>query len=337
MEEFMARHNSGTATGLDVRVRALGSTQGMLVAEPLMNKRAVGAEGKLDQYVPGHGGDVWFVKYPDGSGAPYTVATELEPKILKPSLPKGETLSLSQVERPLTGLKIGDQLQTGMGQVSGSYSAPRGFLEGRNPWQGYVELEHAQTGSGIGIPGRALYDRDGIALMKDGKVTDIDPTQAKPGDQLMVTNRQALDKGVYTVRAAHGMRNNDEQIFGDLRVKAINGETAQLEMVKPLSGNEGIGNVYTVPTASLKEPFFRRIDSFAPKAGEEVVVPKGTRAPNYHDPLFESSLQGRKWSVLGEHNNGVVLGDKDEIYLVPQNYFNTRTMFPLQEWLERTK
>lgn len=59
-----------------VRVRCLGTTQGMLIGPSYLSIRRAGAEGTVLGYVAGHGGDVWWVQQDDGVAA-YTI-TELE-------------------------------------------------------------------------------------------------------------------------------------------------------------------------------------------------------------------------------------------------------------------
>ena len=74
--------------GRRVRVKALGSTEGMTISAQHLAPRAVGVEGSMMNPVPGHGGDVWFViqggmEDEDGfSGTPVVgayVLNELEP------------------------------------------------------------------------------------------------------------------------------------------------------------------------------------------------------------------------------------------------------------------
>ena len=66
--------------GLRVRTTALESTEGMMIAPIHLSCRADGITGTVRTYVPGHGGDVWFVAH-DGSGevGAYSL-TELEPE-----------------------------------------------------------------------------------------------------------------------------------------------------------------------------------------------------------------------------------------------------------------
>ncbi len=63
---------------LKVRTTKLEDTQGMLIAQRHLSVRKEGITGTVLSYVPGHGGDVWFVKH-DGTGevGAYTF-TELE-------------------------------------------------------------------------------------------------------------------------------------------------------------------------------------------------------------------------------------------------------------------
>lgn len=63
--------------GLRVRTVNLGGTQGMGVAPKLLALRRAFAVGKVLNYVPGLGGDVWWVEHEDGTVAPYCF-TEFE-------------------------------------------------------------------------------------------------------------------------------------------------------------------------------------------------------------------------------------------------------------------
>lgn len=49
----------------------LGSTAGMMVAAKHMECRRPGAKGTVRGWVPGHGGDVWWVEHEDGTVGAY--------------------------------------------------------------------------------------------------------------------------------------------------------------------------------------------------------------------------------------------------------------------------
>lgn len=51
----------------------LSSTDGMLIAQKYLDQRQANAMGTLKSYVPGHGGDVWFVEHINGEIAAYAV------------------------------------------------------------------------------------------------------------------------------------------------------------------------------------------------------------------------------------------------------------------------
>lgn len=53
--------------GLRVKITELGETTGMMIVPKHLNVRAVGIIGIVKNWVPGHGGDVWFVEH-EGSG-----------------------------------------------------------------------------------------------------------------------------------------------------------------------------------------------------------------------------------------------------------------------------
>jgi len=59
-------------TGLHVRtVGDLGDTEGMLIAKKHLDARRPYAVGVVWGYVPGHGGDVWWIKHEDGTIGAY--------------------------------------------------------------------------------------------------------------------------------------------------------------------------------------------------------------------------------------------------------------------------
>ncbi len=55
--------------GLKVRVISDDGTEGMTIAEKHLLIREVGKEGTVLNYVPGHGGDVWYVQQDNGVAA----------------------------------------------------------------------------------------------------------------------------------------------------------------------------------------------------------------------------------------------------------------------------
>ncbi len=66
-------------SGLKIRTAAvLGGTDGMLVKPRYLTARKPGAEGEVHSFVPGHGGDVWFVDHGQGSVAAYYCFDEFE-------------------------------------------------------------------------------------------------------------------------------------------------------------------------------------------------------------------------------------------------------------------
>jgi hypothetical protein len=54
-------------TGLRVKTTELDRTAGMMINPRHLNCRRCGVTGTVEGYVPGHGGDVWWVRH-DGSG-----------------------------------------------------------------------------------------------------------------------------------------------------------------------------------------------------------------------------------------------------------------------------
>ena len=70
---------SDVKKGLRVRTTNLGDTIGLTINTRHLDVRREGVEGVVEGHVPGHGGDVWFVKH-DGTNqvGAYTF-TEFEP------------------------------------------------------------------------------------------------------------------------------------------------------------------------------------------------------------------------------------------------------------------
>lgn len=57
--------------GLRVKVTKLEDTKGMMIKWEHLRVREVGVKGTVIGYVPGHGGDVWWVKHDDGQIGAY--------------------------------------------------------------------------------------------------------------------------------------------------------------------------------------------------------------------------------------------------------------------------
>lgn len=76
---------SSVQQGLRVKVERLESTKGMNVRPDFLANRRLGATGFINAYVPGHGGDVWWVHHDDGFVAPY-MFTEIEPEDCNPNI-----------------------------------------------------------------------------------------------------------------------------------------------------------------------------------------------------------------------------------------------------------
>lgn len=53
-------------------VDPLGDVTGMMVVATQLANRTAGKVGTVEGYVPGHGGDVWWVRHDDDTVAPYT-------------------------------------------------------------------------------------------------------------------------------------------------------------------------------------------------------------------------------------------------------------------------
>ncbi len=66
-------------TKLKVKITRLESTTGMLIKKEYLDNRKLGAVGEIVNWVPGHGGDVWWVKHDSGEVAAYCF-TEFDPE-----------------------------------------------------------------------------------------------------------------------------------------------------------------------------------------------------------------------------------------------------------------
>jgi len=72
-QDVMNRYQSG----LRVRITKDEGTTGLMIAPKNLEARGVDKIGVVTGYVPGHGGDVWWVRHDDGSVGAY-VFTEFE-------------------------------------------------------------------------------------------------------------------------------------------------------------------------------------------------------------------------------------------------------------------
>ena len=71
---------SNIELGMRVKVTGpLASTAGMMIKKPFLDARRVGAFGHIRGYVPGHGGDVWWVEHEDDGYVGAYLFTEIEP------------------------------------------------------------------------------------------------------------------------------------------------------------------------------------------------------------------------------------------------------------------
>lgn len=55
--------------GIKVKVTNLESTDGFRIASKHLEIREIGSQGTVKTWVPGHGGDVWFIKQHNGIAA----------------------------------------------------------------------------------------------------------------------------------------------------------------------------------------------------------------------------------------------------------------------------
>ncbi len=66
-------------TNLRIRTTKLGDTKGMTIAPAHLICRREGVTGTVLGHVPGHGGDVWWVKHDDSIDTGAYVFDEFEP------------------------------------------------------------------------------------------------------------------------------------------------------------------------------------------------------------------------------------------------------------------
>lgn len=63
---------SDIRSGMRIKTNdTLGTTEGFTIHEQHLKGRVTNTEGVVTRHVPGHGGDVWFVRHNDGSIAAY--------------------------------------------------------------------------------------------------------------------------------------------------------------------------------------------------------------------------------------------------------------------------
>jgi len=79
--------------GIWVKVHTLGSTRGFLINPKNLGYRREGAVGQVMTWVPGHGGDVWWVQHHDNPDeiAPYGFP-EIEQVDEPPGAPDPESI-----------------------------------------------------------------------------------------------------------------------------------------------------------------------------------------------------------------------------------------------------
>ncbi len=66
-------------SGLRVKTTELGKTTGMMIAAEHLTVRATGVVGVVKNWVPGHGGDVWFMEHEGSNDVGAYAFNEFEP------------------------------------------------------------------------------------------------------------------------------------------------------------------------------------------------------------------------------------------------------------------
>ncbi len=72
-------NSNDVKNGLRVKTTKLGETKGMIIAPRHLTARREGVIGTLTGYVPGHGGDVWWLKHEDDGEVGAYCFDEFEP------------------------------------------------------------------------------------------------------------------------------------------------------------------------------------------------------------------------------------------------------------------
>lgn len=65
--------------GMRVKIGGLRSTRGMTINPRHLNVRKEGITGTIQGWVPGHGGDVWWVQHDNSQDVGAYCVTEMEP------------------------------------------------------------------------------------------------------------------------------------------------------------------------------------------------------------------------------------------------------------------
>lgn len=127
--------------GLCVTVAKLGSTDGMTIAPKHLAVRRVGTVGTVSGYVPGHGGDVWWVKHSGSEDVGAYCFDEIEPVVPHLWLP------ISSATRDGTWVLLGGP--SGYGTTALRCEVCRYDPEYRplSPWQNHANNAFTDGGS----------------------------------------------------------------------------------------------------------------------------------------------------------------------------------------------
>ena len=326
-EEFYWRARTSCLGDEPLRVTSLGSTLGWFIGEDLIANRAVGAVGKVRGYIPGHG-DLHWVEHTDGSFAPYNVQAELEPAILKPSFAVDAGLKIESTGKPIADLQIGDVVKVGRSETG---DPVKGLQADWQESDAGIRGER-EDGNIAWIPFAELKAGNKVTLLgKDGLPSGNSALEAQVGDKLDCSGWNGWD-GVYKVKERE-FAPPEDVLFREFRVSNV--ADGQVLLSQPDYWNQKT-NEYTVPIESLREPLFRKFRDFSVEPGDQVVAPINSEPPNSYDWLFNANVRGHRWTVSQAQPNGVILSNDLGHFLVPHEYFNTRTLFPSAEWQART-
>lgn len=122
--------------GMRVKIVRLEDTKGMLIKQHHLDIREVGQTGILSGYVPGHGGDVWWVNHDNGTIGAYSI-NEFEEIQSPKEMTNYGTLTTTQLIDALTDdaniftsrREVADALRARIRELENKYEACMGTLK----------------------------------------------------------------------------------------------------------------------------------------------------------------------------------------------------------------
>ena len=159
--------------GLRVKVICLGNTTGMLIDKKYLDNRTVGITGVIGGYVPGHGGDVWWLNQDNGNiGAYLFNEFEIWEDMV---MNKGE----AQFENRRLNANITTAQKEKFHQANFGITAHRDILEGGRP--GKVNRYINIAGIRFSISGDSynsiISEIQRLGLFKERDKTELNPKE----------------------------------------------------------------------------------------------------------------------------------------------------------------